>query len=186
MYLINGAQRKTIDSATVKNETFVLKGNLSEATHTYLHQGKTNKLADILLDNREILVSGSRPLYDSIKVSGSDIDIQLDECLEEDRRISNRRYRLNQISKSLTDKGDTATTNKIKVLADELMNDRILLLKKSVKKYGDSPVGAVLVNFCTIPDRLTKEDFLEMYNSLSVAMKNTYYGEEIKKRASKK
>ena len=160
--------------------------NLSEATHTYLHQGKTNKLADILLDNREILVSGSRPLYDSIKVSGSDIDVQWKELYAEDQRISNRRYRLNQISKSLTDKGDTATSNKIKVLADELMNDRILLLKKSVKKYGDSPVAAVLVNLCTIPDRLTKEDFLEMYNSLSVAMKTTYYGEEIKKRASKK
>ena len=61
VYLIDGGRRKTIDSAIVKNEAFVLKGHTAEAAHTYLYQGKANKLADILLDNREILVSGSRP-----------------------------------------------------------------------------------------------------------------------------
>lgn len=186
VYLIDGGRRKTIDSTTVKNEIFILKGRVSEAAHTYLYLGKSNKLADILLDNREILLSGSRPVYDSIKVFGSDIDEQWKEWYAADQRIGYRRYRLNQISKSLTDKGDTAASNKIKVIADELMNERILLLKQSVKKYGDSPAGAVLPTLCTIQDQLTKEDILEMYNSLSVAMKNTYFGDEIKKIASKK
>ena len=186
VYLIDGGRRKTIDSATVKNEIFTLKGHISEAAHTYLYQGKSNKLADILLDNREILVSGSQPVYDSIKVTGSDIDEQWKEWYVADQRIGYRRYLLNQISKSLIDKGDTATGIKIKIIADELMNDRISLLKQSVKKYGDSPAGAVLPTLCTIQDQLTKEDVLEMYNSLSVRMKNTYFGNEIKKIASKK
>ncbi len=186
VYLIDGGRRKTIDSATVKNATFTLRGHISEAAHTYLYLGKSSKLADILLDNREILVSGSQPVYDSIKVSGSDIDEQWKEWYAADQRIGYRRYRLNQISKSLTDKGDTATSNKIKVIADELMNDRILLLKQSVKKYGDSPAGAVLPTLCTIQDQLTKGDVLEMYNSLSVRIKTTYLGNEIKKIASRK
>jgi hypothetical protein len=66
------------------------------------------------------------------------------------------------------------------------MNDRILLLKQSVKRNGDSPAGAVLPTLCTIQDQLTKDDVLQMYNSLSAKMKNTYFGNEIKKIASKK
>jgi hypothetical protein len=186
IYLIDGGRRKTIDSAIVKNETFTLKGDLSEAAHTYLFLGKSKKLADILLDNREIFVSGSEPSYDSIKVSGSEIDKQWKEWYGADQRIGYRRYQLNQISKSLTEKGDTAAGNKIKAIADELMNDRILLLKQSVKRNGDSPAGAVLPTLCTIQDQLTKDDVLQMYNSLSAKMKNTYFGNEIKKIASKK
>jgi hypothetical protein len=56
IYLINAGERKIIDSAVVKNEKFILKGRLKDALHTYLFEGKTNKLADILLDNREIKV----------------------------------------------------------------------------------------------------------------------------------
>lgn len=186
VYLIDGGRRKTIDSTTVKNESFAFKGNISEAAHTYLYQGKSNKLADILLDNREIVVSGTQPVYDSIKITGSDIDEQWKEWYKTDQRIGYLRYRLNKIAETLTDKGDTATRSKIKAIAEELMNDRILLLKESVKKNGDSPAGAVLPTLCTIQDQLKKDDVLEMYNSLSAKMKNTYFGNEIKKIASKK
>ncbi|WP_163823260.1 DUF4369 domain-containing protein, partial [Proteus mirabilis] len=66
IYLINGGKRKTIDSALVKNERFVLQGRVDDAFHTYLYEGKSNKLADILLDNRKITVLGEKPFYDSI------------------------------------------------------------------------------------------------------------------------
>lgn len=186
VYLIDGGRRKTIDSTTVKNETFILKGNISEAAHTYLYQGKSNKLADILLDNREIVVSGAQPVYNSIKVSGSEIDEHWKEWYAADQRIGYLRYRLIQISESLAVKGDTATSSKIKVIADVLMNDRISLLKQSVKKHGNTPAGALLPTLCTIQNQLTKDDIFEMYNSLSAKMQNTYLGDEIKKIASKK
>ena len=186
VYLIDGSRRKTIDSATVKNERFVLIGNIPEAAHTYLYHGKSKKLADILLDNREIVVSGTQPVFDSITISGSDIDEQWKEWYAADQRIGYLRYRLIQISETLNTKGDTATGNKLKVITDELMNDRISLLKQSVKKHGDSPSGAVLPTLCTIQNQLTKDDILEMYNSLSLKMKSTYLGNEIKKIGARK
>ena len=36
VYLFHLSRREKIDSAIVRNETFVLKGNLSEVAHTYL------------------------------------------------------------------------------------------------------------------------------------------------------
>ena len=44
----------------------------------------------------------------------------------------------------------------------------------------------LLPTLCTIQKQLTKDDFLEMYNSLSTEMKNTYLGNEIKKLLDKK
>lgn len=181
IYLIDGGRKRTIDSATVRNNNFVLKGSIAEAAHSYLYQGKTNKLADILLDNREIVVTGTQPIYDSIKISGSDIDEQWKEWYKEDQRIGYLRYRLIRISESLDEQSDTATSNQIKTIADQLMTDRISFLKLSVKMHGNAASGALLPTLCTIQKQLTKDDLLEMYNSLSIEMKNTNLGNEIKK-----
>jgi hypothetical protein len=185
IYLIHGGQRKTIDSAVVHNEHFVLSGNLQEPAHTYVYSGKTNKLADILLDNRAIVLSGSKPMYDSVKISGSPIDQQWKEWYREDQRIGYQRFRLNQVMKSLTDKKDTGNAAVITQLADELMQDRIHLLKTYVKRYHDSAAGAVLPTLCTIQNQLTKADYLEMYHTLTVAMQNTSFGKEILDQAQK-
>uniref|UniRef100_UPI001954695D DUF4369 domain-containing protein n=1 Tax=Stenotrophomonas maltophilia TaxID=40324 RepID=UPI001954695D len=87
--------------ALVKNERFVLQGRVDDAFHTYLYEGKSNKLADILLDNRKITVLGEKPFYDSITISGSAIDEQWKEWYKEDQRIGYRSYQLNQVINSL-------------------------------------------------------------------------------------
>ncbi len=185
IYLINGGQRKTIDSAVVNKERFVLTGKLPEPAHTYVYSGKTNKLADILLDNRAVTVTGRQPLYDSVQVSGSPIDQQWKEWYKEDQRIGYQRYRLNQVSKELTAKKDAANASIIQQLADELTQDRINLLKLYVKKYHDSATGAMIPTLCTLAHQLTKTDYLEMYQTLTVAMQNTSFGQEILNQAGK-
>jgi hypothetical protein len=68
---------------------------------------------------------------------------------------------------------------------DEMVADRKTLLKGYVKRYHDSPSGAVLPTFCTLGHQLTKADYLEMYGTLSSAMQKTAFGEEIFRQAKK-
>ena len=185
IYLIHGGKRKRIDSAVVSNNRFFMTGKLDEPTHTYLYSGKTIKLADILLDNRKIEVKGNAPIYDSIKISGSDIDMQWKEWYQNDQRIGYQKYRIDKLYESLMDKKDSDNAIVVKTLSQELMTDRITLLKTYVKRYNDSASGAVLPTLCTIQASLTKLDYLEMYDSLTPRMRSTTFGNEILKLAEK-
>ncbi|MBX9780852.1 MAG: DUF4369 domain-containing protein [Chitinophagaceae bacterium] len=186
IYLINGGKRKTIDYALVKNERFILQGRVDDAFHAYLYEGKLNKLADILLDNRKITVSGGKPVFDSITISGSDIDEQWKEWYKEDQQIGYRSYKINQVIASLAKANDAANTAILREIVDDLMKERIKLLKSSVKKYGHTPAGALLPNLCTIQDKCTKTDFWDMYQYLSLEIQKTYLGQEVLKLANKK
>ena len=185
IYLIHGGQRRRIDSAIVKHNRFTMTGKLNEPAFTYLYLGKSNKLADILLDNRDIEVKGSEPHYDSIKIMGSDIDMQWKEWYKADQRIGYQKYRLEKLYESLVDKKDSENAATVKKLCEELIIDRINLLKVYVKRYNDSASGAVLPTLCTIQSSLTKADFLEMYNDLTPKMKSTTLGKEILTLAEK-
>lgn len=186
IYLINGSERKVIDSAVVKNEKFILKGKLNNTVHTYLYEGKTNKLADILLDNRKIEVFGDSPNFDNIKVTGSNIDEQWKQWYRDDQKIGYLKYRINEVAELLITQKDTVNSKSLLEIADELFKDRVILLKSYVKKYGNLPSGAVLPTLCTIQDKLTKNDFLEMFNSLSPEMQRTNLGKEVFELSNKK
>jgi Domain of unknown function (DUF4369) len=179
IYLINVGQRKRIDSAVVKNNRFTMTGKLNEPALMYLYLGKSNKLADILLDNRNIGVKGNEPIYDSIKIMGSDIDMQWREWYQNDQRIGYKKYRLDKLYESLVDKKDSVNAIVAKKLSEEFTNDRINLLKGYVKRYNGSVAGALLPTLCTISNSLTKADYLEMYNYLNPSMRTTTLGKEI-------
>jgi hypothetical protein len=186
VYLIRGFKR--IDSATVDKEQFILVGTLPEPTFTYLYtrSGKdSKKLTDILLDNRVVSVIGTQSDYDHIKVSGSDIDQQWKEWFDKDQRLGYQRYRLEQVYKALLGKGERATADSLKTITDEIMADRITLLKDYVKQYHNSAVGAVLPTLCTLQDKMSQADFMEMYNVLTPEMKNTEMAKETMQLAKK-
>ncbi|MCC5612717.1 DUF4369 domain-containing protein [Nostoc sp. CHAB 5834] len=179
VYLIHGFKR--IDSATVNKEQFTIDGMLAEPAFIYLYIGRgkdSKKLADILLDNRTVLVTGSQDDYDHIKVSGSDIDQQWKGWFSKDQRLGYQQYRLEQVYKSLLGKGERAAADSLKTITDEMMADRITLLKDYVKQYHNSAVGAVLPTLCTLQDKMSQTDFMEMYNVLTPEMKNTEMARE--------
>ncbi|MFX8339461.1 hypothetical protein ABTL37_20000, partial [Acinetobacter baumannii] len=66
---------------------------------------------------------------------------------------------------SLNKPSDSASIAILREITEELLKDRINLLKLSVKKYGNSPASAVLPNLCTTQDKRSKVDFFDMYNS---------------------
>ncbi|MCY7349258.1 MAG: DUF4369 domain-containing protein [Cytophagaceae bacterium] len=186
VYLSRGTKR--IDSASVKDGEFILAGSLIEPAFMYLYTGKgreSKKLADILLDNRELMVTGTKPDYDHVRVSGSDIDEQWRDWYDHDQHLGYQRHRLNQVYQSLLGKKDTASANVLKQLGNELMADRINMLKSYVKRYHNSASGAVLPTLCTLQDRLSRSDYMEMYEVLTPEMQNTEMGREIIKQANK-
>ena len=185
IYLIDAGERRILDSAIVKNEKFILKGRLKDAAHTYLYEGKVNKLADILLDNRSIKLFGETPNYDDVKITGSNIDEQWKQWFKDDQKIGYLRYRVNEVTEALISQKDTLNSKTLKEIADELLKDRINLLKSYVRIFSSLPSGALLPTLCTIQDKLTKNDFLEMYNSLSAEIQKTHLGREVLELSNK-
>ncbi|MFD2573063.1 DUF4369 domain-containing protein [Spirosoma soli] len=189
MYLIDGSKRKVIDSAMVKNGQFIIDGHLSEPAHIYLHAGKgqaSKKLADILLDNRTVYVKGTKAEYDSVAVSGSDIDQQWKDWLKDDQRIGYQRYQVRKVYETLMSKSDTVNAHALKKVMDEMQSYRVDLLKTYVKRYHDTGAGAALPNLCTLGEYLTKADYSEMYRTLSPAWQQSHFGREILAEASRK
>ncbi len=189
MYLIDGNKRQAIDSATVKKDQFTLRGSLVEPAHLYLYAGRgrtSQKLADILLDNRTVYVRGNQPEYDSIRVSGSDIDQQWKEWYKEDQQIGYQRYRIKQVHESLILKKDTTNANVLGRLIGEIQLSRINLLKTYVKRYHNTATGAALPMLCTLSDYLTEADYLEMFNTLTPTWQQSAFGKDILVQAKKK
>ncbi|SFQ79370.1 DUF4369 domain-containing protein [Hymenobacter arizonensis] len=189
VFLIHGGQRRTIDSATVTNGTFVLRGHLPEPAHTYLHAGRgrrSTKLADILLDNQPLAVKGGAPVYDSVRVSGSQIDQQWKAWLHEDERIGRSRHQLRQVVQSLRLQHDTASARELDRLVGQLQAVRVRLLKAYVTRYRDTAAGAALPTLCTLGPSLTGNDYREMYDTLTPAWQQSSFGKEILAQARKK
>jgi hypothetical protein len=176
LYLIDGGRRLRIDSATVQQGHFALRGKVAEPVHTYLYAGRgrtSTKLADILLDNQPVQVSGTQPVYSEVLVSGSDIDRQWKEWFRDDARLAQRRTDLGQRYQARLAQPDTAGAGHV-------------LLKAYVRRYHDTAVGAALPTLCTLGASLTGADYQEMYQSLTPRWQQSTMGREVLTQASQR
>ncbi|TFF38771.1 DUF4369 domain-containing protein [Mucilaginibacter psychrotolerans] len=140
----------------------------------------TGKLADILVEPGTIQITGTADQYDSIKVKGSTADLVLKNYLQEDKALLARWDKLKESYDVYVANGDTASRKKVgKELNAITLKERVPLLKAYVAKYRRQIVGALIPNFCTLKEVLKKEDYLEMYNSLSPKMQQTGYGQSV-------
>jgi hypothetical protein len=188
LYLIDGSRRQRIDSATVQQGHFILRGKVAEPVHTYLYAGRgrtSTKLADILLDNQHMQVSGTQPVYSDVVVSGSDIDRQWKEWFREDSRLAQRRTDLGQRYQVRLAQPDTAGAGTMQHERAKVQHERIVLLKAYVRRYHDTAVGAALPTLCTLGASLTGADYQEMYQSLTPRWQQSTLGREVLTQASK-
>jgi|GEM_PF-6984859 len=188
LYLVDGGRRVRIDLATVQQGQFTLRGKLAEPVHTYLYAGRgpaSTKLADILLDNQRVQVSGSQPVYNDVVVSGSDIDRQWKEWFRDDARLGQRRADLGQRYQARLAQPDTAEAGTLRRERTQVQHERIVLLKAYVRRYHDTAVGAALPTMCTLGAALTGADYQEMYQSLTPRWQQSAFGREVLTQASK-
>ena len=189
LYLIDGGRRVRIDSGTVQQGQFALRGRVAEPVHTYLYAGRgpaSVKLADILLDNQRVQVSGSQPAYDNVTVSGSDIDRQWKEWFRDDARLAQRRADLGQRAAARLAQPDTAGAGALRHERAQVQHERIKLLKAYVRRYHDTAVGAALPTMCTLGTSLSGADYQEMYQSLTPRWQQSTMGREVLTQASKR
>ena len=189
IYLIDGSQRKRIDSATVQQGQFVLRGQLAEPVHTYLYAGRgpaSVKLTDILLDNRRVQVKGTQPVISSVTVSGSDIDQQWKEWFREDTQLAEQRAGVGKSYRARLAQPDTTGAGLLKQQQRQLQQARVELLKGYVRRYRDTAAGAALPTMCTLGTSLTAADYQEMYASLAPRWQQSAFGHEILTQASKR
>jgi hypothetical protein len=189
LYLIDGGRRVRIDSATVQQGQFALRGRVAEPVHTYLYAGRGPagiKLADILLDNQPVQVNGSQPVYKDVVVSGSDIDRQWKEWFRDDERLAQRRADLGQRATARLAQPDTAGAGALRHERAQVQRERITLLKGYVRRYHDTPVGAALPTMCTLGASLSGTDYQEMYQSLTPRWQQSTMGREVLTQAGKR
>jgi hypothetical protein len=189
LYLIDGGRRVRIDSATVQQGQFALRGRVAEPVHTYLYAGRgpaSVKLADILLDNQRVQVSGTQPVYNDVTVSGSDIDRQWKEWIREDERLAQRRADLGQRATARLAQPDTAGAGALRYERAQVQRERITLLKAYVRRYHDTAVGAALPTLCTLGASLSGADYQEMYQSLTPRWQQSTLGREVLTQAAKR
>jgi hypothetical protein len=189
LYLIDGSKRQRIDSATVQQGQFVLRGQVAEPIHAYLYAGRgpgSSKLADILLDNQRVQVAGTQPVYNSVAVSGSDIDRQWKEWFREDTQLAEQRAGVGKSYRARLAQPDTTGAGLLKQQLAQLQQARIKLLKGYVQRYHDTAVGAALPTMCTLGTSLTTADYREMYAGLTPRWQQSAFGHEILTQASKR
>lgn len=170
------------DSISVVNNKFEYTGKVKEPyfVQLYLKEGKTTKgkLTEFMIENSEIIIEGNSIEYDSVKVSGSKSDKILKEYLEKDQVLGTKWDDLKLKYDKYVESKDTINRKKVgKELNYILQVERVGLLKKYVLDNSNSTVGALLPNFCTIENALTKENYKELYNSLSEEIKKSDYGQ---------
>lgn len=188
VYLINGGERRTIDSAAVRQGHFVLTGHLAEPAHMYLHAGKGRaavKLADILLDNRTVSVQGDQPVYDHINVTGSDIDEHWKDWYRADTDLGTQRAAVRRVAESLAQRQDTANAAALRRVLAALQQSRVRLLKDYVARYHDTATGAMLPNLCTLGPSLTPADYQQMYQQLTPQWQESSFGKSLLAQARK-
>ncbi|MGK0308899.1 MAG: hypothetical protein ACI8RP_001866 [Urechidicola sp.] len=170
------------DSISVVNNKFEYTGKVKEPYFVQLliKNGKTTKgkLTEFMIENSEIIIEGNSTEYDSVKVSGSKSDKILKEYLKKDQTLDTKWNELKLEYDTYVESNDTINLKKVgKELNYILQVERIGLLKKYVSDNSSSTVGALLPNFCTIENVLTKENYKELYDSLSEEIKTSGYGQ---------
>jgi hypothetical protein len=170
------------DSISVVNNKFEYTGKVKEPYFVQLliKDGKTTKgkLTEFMIENSKIIIEGNSTEYDSVKVSGSKSDKILKEYFEKDQTLDTKWNELKLKYDKYVESNDTINRKKVgKELNYILQVERIGLLKKYVYDNSNSTVGALLPNFCTIKNALTKENYKELYDSLSEEIKTSDYGQ---------
>lgn len=142
------------------------------------------KLAEFLVSSGEITIFGPEPVFEQIKVEGSEPDRILKHYLKEDEVLMAKWHKVKIAYDSYVAEDDTLNRKKT---AEEpnriLLQERIPLLKTYVTQNSNSIIGALIPNFCTLTGLLKKEDYLEMYSTLSSPMKATRYGKSVYERS---
>jgi hypothetical protein len=170
------------DSISVVNNKFEYTGKVKEPYFVQLliKDGNTTKgkLTEFMIENSKIIIEGNSTEYDSVKVSGSKSDKILKEYFEKDQTLDTKWNELKLKYDKYVESNDTINRKKVgKELNYILQVERIGLLKKYVYDNSNSTVGALLPNFCTIKNALTKENYKELYDSLSEEIKTSDYGQ---------
>jgi len=169
------------DSISVIDNKFEYSGKVKEPYYIQLliKDGKTTKgkLTEFMIENSEITIEGNSIEFDSVKVSGSKSDRVLKEYLENDQILSSKWDNLKVEYDKYVESNDTINRKRIAEKLNYILQvDRVGLLKKYVSDNSNSTVGALLPSFCTIENALTKENYKDLYNSLSENIKESDYG----------
>ena len=162
-------------SDTISEPYFIQILTISKVTNQ-----TSGKIADVLVEAGEININGPASDFSKINITGSKSDLILKEYLSKDMDLQKEWHKLKVVYDKYVNTGDSLNRKKVALKLNSInYKERIPLLKVYVKKYRGEIIGALIPNFCTLSDILSKQDYLEMFEYLTQEMKISAYGKSI-------
>jgi uncharacterized protein DUF4369 len=172
-----------VDSISPENNQFEYTGKVEEPYFVQFlikNEESSTKLCEFMLENSEINITGNSIDFDSVKVSGSESDKILKDYFSEDKLLDEKWDDLKLKYDQYVESDDTLNRkSSAKKLNHIIQVERVELVKKYVREYSNKKTGALIPSFCSIEDKLTKEDYTEIYNYLTPEIQQTGYGKRI-------
>jgi hypothetical protein len=179
-----------IDKIPVKNGRFRYRDSISEPFFVQLMtidpatQETTGKMTELMVEPGKIRITGVADDFESFTVKGSASDRVLKEYFAADQAWTDQWSALKVEYDAYVEQGDTVNRKKMAVQLNNITNnERVPLLKRYVRDYRASVIGALLPNFCTLEQVLNPVDYEEMYRALDAEIQSTAYGQSLRERA---
>jgi peroxiredoxin len=178
IYLLEDGKSK--DSVKIINEKFSFNGIIEEPTEFDLLIKETMDYKSIWLEKGNITFESEKGDFKNAKVIGSQSQIESEKLW---KPIWVYRKKRDSLSRFVSDKEVNDSLKKIASFElEKVHNNRLKIEADFIKNNPDSYVSASTLDFYSTS--LNKKSVLELYNGFSERLKNSTYGQSIKKYLS--
>jgi len=168
---------KALDSAQVLENKFTLSGELKYPKQFDLYIKNTQNYTQIWLEPKTIGFKAKNGKFDKAKISGSKSQIESEKLW---KPIWEYRKRRDSLSKLISnDKINDSIKAKATIGYDKVKKNRLKIEKDFIKNNPNSYVSASTLDFYSTS--LSRKTVSELYNNFSENIKNSIYGQSVKK-----
>lgn len=176
-----GGEMQTIDSAAIKEGTFVLKGSIEEPQMLFLQVADMQRPLQLFAENVTMTAKVDVEDPAAFTVEGAPLQEQFSQFQERLMEFNTQiRDLYNQYMQANMD-GDTAKVKEIEKQYTQVSEDQMAYVEQYVKDNGDSPVAAY-VFVSNLMGRMNAEELDSAYNQFDESLAGTKYINTIQER----
>ncbi len=168
-----------VDSATVENNMFILKGKIDSDELYYLQLGDENNIVPVFMSNADIKVTGNIENLKDVLVEGSVPNDLLKSYTDAADMIQEKQKTLYTEYKELSAKGELTPEKEEQIKSDyEALNNE---LQETGMKFINNNVNSTVAAFLTTRQMYAMEfaELEELFNKFAEPVKNSTYGKKI-------
>lgn len=176
----------TVDSAEVKEGTFMFKGGPAESPELhYIFFGRGQENIPVIVENGEIEVSAQRDSLSFARIGGTLQNELFYDFLKGSRVLSRKASSMNQDMRVAQGNRDTVTMNSLREEYFELMDEAKGYELDYVKDNPNAVVSALIIYRILSTKAKPNAEVQELYDALTPEIKASNAGQKIKEALEK-